>query len=144
MPASATRRPVNTQFRAVYAGGPVLGAGTSPPVRVVVRQLVVLRPTGLGRVKSVPAGPAVTFTATVRPIGPTPGAREGDLPVLAPAERALAVRHEARRRTSTPAGAPAGRWAFTSRGQWYVRAVADPTQTNANSYWSPLERYFVY
>ena len=86
---------LNTQFQAVYTGGPVLGAGTSPPVRVVVRQLVVLRPTGLGRVKAVLAGTSVTFTATVRPIGPTLAPAEGDLPVLSPAERALAVRHEA-------------------------------------------------
>jgi len=135
--------PVNTQFQAVYAGTPDLGPGTSPPVRVVVRQFVVLRPTNSGRVKTVSAGTRVTFTATVRPIGPT----------LAPAKVTfqfwrLLGGHWAlvtKRDGYVDAGGRASvTWAFTSRGQWYVRAIADPTQTNANSFWSPLERYSVF
>ncbi|MGO9205079.1 MAG: GH25 family lysozyme [Candidatus Limnocylindrales bacterium] len=134
---------LNTQFRAVYAGGPVLGAGTSPPVRVVVRQLVVLRPTGLGRVKSVPPRAAVTFTATVRPMGPS---RD-------PTEVTFGFWHQLNGRWQfvtkrdvyvDAQGHASWTWAFTSIGQWYVRAEADPTQTNANSFWSPLERYVVY
>jgi len=134
--------PVNTQFQAVYAGTPDLGPGTSPPVRVVVRQFVVLRPTNSGRVKTMSAGTRVTFTATVRPIGPT----------LAPAKVTFQfwrlvgshwVSVTKRDVYADFSGRASVTWAFTSRGQWYVRAVADPTQTNANSFWSPLERYSV-
>jgi len=32
---------------------------------------------------------------------------------------------------------------FSSTGSWYVRARANPTPYNANSYWSPVERYDV-
>jgi GH25 family lysozyme M1 (1,4-beta-N-acetylmuramidase) len=137
------RPPVNTQFQAVFAGAPDLGPGASPPVRVVVRQLILLRPTNLGHVKSVPVGTRVTFTGTVRPIGPT----------LAPAKvtfqfwRRVGGRwvFVTKRDVYVDAGGRAAwTWAFTSRGQWYVRAVADPTRTNANSSWSPLERYSVF
>jgi len=134
---------VNTQFRAVYAGAPDLGAGTSTPVRVVVPQLLVLRPTNLGRVKSVTARTRVTFTATVRPIGPTLARAKvtfqfwrllgGHWVVVTKRD----VYVDSRGRASTT-------WIFSSRGQWYVRAVADPTSTNANSHWSPVERYSVF
>ena len=135
--------PVNTQFQAAYAGTPDLGPGTSSPVRVVVRQLIVLRPTSLGKVRSVPAGTKITFTATVRPIGPT----------LAPAKVTFQFWHQvgghwafATRRDvyADASGRASWTWTFTTRGQWYVRAVADPTRTNANSYASPPERYSVF
>ena len=135
--------PVNSQFQAVYAGTPDLGPGTSPPVRVVVRQLVLLRPTNLGRIKTVPAGTRVTFTATVRPIGPT----------LAPAKVTFQFWRQLgghwvfvtkRDVYGDASGRASWTWVFTSRGQWYVRAVADSTQTNANSYWSSPERYSVF
>jgi GH25 family lysozyme M1 (1,4-beta-N-acetylmuramidase) len=137
------RPPVNTQFQAVFAGAPDLGPGASSPVRIVVRQLILLRPTNLGHVKSVPAGARVTFTGTVRPIGPT----------LAPAKVTFQFWRQigghwvlvTKRDVYVDAsGRARSIWAFTSRGQWYVRAVADPTLTNANSSWSPLERYSVF
>ena len=137
------RPPVNTQFQAVFAGAPDLGPGASPPVRVVVRQLLVLRPTNLGHTKSVPAGTRVTFVGTARPIGPT----------LAPAKVTFQLWHlvsghwvfVTKRDVYADAGGRASlTWAFTSRGQWYVRAIADPTQTSANSFWSPPERYSVF
>jgi hypothetical protein len=40
-------------------------------------------------------------------------------------------------------GRAATTWKFNARGQWYVRAVADPTLTNANSVMTALERYRV-
>jgi hypothetical protein len=134
--------PANTQFQAVYTGGSVLGAGTSTSVRVVVRQLVVLRPTGLGRVKTVPARTGVTFTATVRPMGPS---RD-------PAEVTFQFWHQLNGRWQfvtkrdvhvDASGRASWTWAFTSRGQWYVRAAADSTLANANSFWSLPERYSV-
>ncbi len=63
------RPPINTQFRAVFAGAPDLGPGTSPAARVVVRQLIVMRPTNGGQTRTVTAGTPVTFTGTIRPIG---------------------------------------------------------------------------
>ncbi len=137
------RPPVNAQFRAVFAGAPDLGPGASAPARVVVRQLILLRPSNAGQAKSISAGTRVTFTGTVRPVGPN----------LAPAKvtfefwRRIGGRWVLVTKRSVVADA-SGRarftWAFTSRGQWYVRAVADPTQTNANSSWSPPERYSVF
>lgn len=136
------RPPVNTQFRAVFADAPDPGLGASPPMRVVVRQLVLLRPTSGGSVRTIGAGTRVTFTGTVRPIGPT----------LAPAKLTFGFWRRVDGRWVSVAkrdvGADAtGRatltWTFASRGEWYVRAVANPTQTNANSYWSPVERYSV-
>ena len=32
---------------------------------------------------------------------------------------------------------------FSSAGSWYVRSIANPTPYNANSVWSPVERYNV-
>ena len=136
------RPPVNTQFQAVYAATPDLGPATSPPVRVVVRQIALLRPTNPGHVTSVAAGSQVTFTATVRPIGPT----------LAPAKVTFQfwrlvgsawVSAAKRDVLADSTGRASTTWRFSQRGQWYVRAVADPTLTNANSVWSPVERYSV-
>jgi hypothetical protein len=137
------RPSVNTQFQAVFAGAPDLGLGASPPARVAVRQSIVLRPTNRGQVKSIPAGRRVTFTATVRPVGPT----------VAPPK----VTFQFWRRIGgqwtmvtkrdvyvDAVGHAAWTWTFTSRGQWYVRAVAGSTLSNANSVPSPLERYSVF
>ncbi len=136
------RPPVNTEFQAVFADTPDPGPGASAPVRVVVRQLIVLRPTSSGQTRSVSAGTRVTFTGTVRPVGPT----------LAQAKVTFAFWRRVDGRWvyvtkrdvyADASGRASWTWAFTSRGQWYVRAVANPTQTNANSYWSQVERYSV-
>jgi len=136
------RPPVNTQFQAVFADVPDPGTGASPPVRVVVRQLILLRPTTAGQVRSIRAGTRITFTGTVRPVGPT----------LAPAKVTFGfwqrvdgrwVNVAKRDVYADASGRASWTWAFTSRGQWYVRAMANPTRTNANSYWSPVERFSV-
>ncbi len=135
--------PVNTQFRVAYAGTPDLGPGASTPVRVVVRQLIVLRPTSLGKVTSVAAGTKVTFTATVRPIGPTLARAE----VTFQFWRQVAghwVFVTKRDVYADGNGRASWTWTFSTRGSWYVRAVGDPTGTNANSYWTAPERYSVY
>ncbi len=62
----------NRYYRVSFAGGGGLGAGMSPTVRIVVRSLIFLRPTGC--TSSSPcdasAGSALTFTATARPNRP--------------------------------------------------------------------------
>ena len=137
------RPPVNTQFQAVFAGAPDLGPGTSPPMRVVVRQVLQLRPTALGKVKNVRAGTSVTFVGTVRPIGPTlaPARVTFQFWRLVNGKWVFLTKRDVNADASGKASIP---WTFTSRGQWYVRAVADPTLTSANSSWSPPERYLVY
>jgi len=133
--------PVNTQYRVVYTGADGSQV-TSEPVRIVVRQTIVLRPTNAGRVKSVRQRSSTTFTATVRPVGPG----------LAPARVTFQfwqlqgrtwVNVGNRHVATDAAGRAATTWRFNSRGQWYVRAVADPTLTNANSVMTAVERYSV-
>jgi spore germination protein YaaH len=131
----------NTQFRVSFAGAPDLGPGESAPVRVVVRQLVLLRPTGPGQVTTVPRGTKVKFTATVRPIGAgIPAA-----PVTFAFYRmvgghwALATKRTA---TADAGGRAATTFAFTLSGSWYVQGLVGSTPTGANNR-TPIERYRV-
>jgi hypothetical protein len=133
--------PVNTQYRAVYTAADGTQA-FSDPVRIVVRQTIVLRPTNAGRTRAIRLNGSTTFTATVRPVGPT----------LAPAQVTFQFwRLQGRtwvnvgnRHVRTDAGGRAATtWRFNARGPWYVRAIADPTLTNANSVMTAIERYSV-
>lgn len=136
------RPPVNTQFRAVYAGQPDLGATTTNPARVVVRQVAVLRPTSRGAIRVIAAGAKVAFSTTVRPL-PGPSARTK---VTFQFWRQVAGRWTlvAKRDVyADAAGLARWTWSFVSRGEWYVRALANPTPANANSVWSAVERYSV-
>jgi hypothetical protein len=116
----------------------VTDASASDTVRVTVRQTIVIRPIHDGA-RRVAAGTSVTFTATVRPVRPE----------LEPAH----VRFEAYRRSGASwvlarsvtvvidaAGAATFTFAFGS-GRWYVRAQAQPTPVNANSFWTPSQHY---
>ena len=60
----------NRYYRVSFAGTADLAAAVSATVRIVVRQLNLLRPTNLGAVRVVAAGTAITFTSTVRPARP--------------------------------------------------------------------------
>ncbi len=134
--------PVTTQFQALYAGEPDLGAATSPPVRVTTRQVIVLQPTNGGSVKRVAAGTLVPFTATVRPVGPTVPRATVTFQIW----RLVGSRWVAaytRSVTANSVGRARLVWRFTVRGQWYVRAYAAPTTTNAVSFLSPKARYSV-
>jgi GH25 family lysozyme M1 (1,4-beta-N-acetylmuramidase) len=141
--ASVTYRPANNlYYRGVFGGTPELGAVTSNTARVVVRQIALLRPTTKGATKVVSRGRGVTFTTTVRP-------SRVDLPA---AKVTLGIY----RRVGTSwrlfttrdayvnaSGVASYTWTFTARGEWYVRSMANPTTFNANSTWSPIERYSV-
>ena len=136
------RPPTNRYYRAVFAGATDLGPLTSATVRVVVRQISILRPTTFGAIKRISRGTAITFVDTVRP----------SRPELVPAT----VRFVFYKRASTGVwvlsgqrdvvinslGQASTRWAF-SVGEWYVRSQARPTVNNANSAWGPVERYSV-
>ena len=136
------RPPSNRYYRAVFSGATDLGPLTSGTVRVVVRQVSILRPTNFGAIKRISRGTAITFVDTVRP----------SRPELVPAT----VRFVFYKRASTGAwvlsgqrdvvinslGQASTRWTFTV-GEWYVRSQARPTPNNANSAWGPVERYSV-
>ena len=141
--ASVTYRPANNLFyRGVFDGAADLGPVTSNTARVVVRQIALLRPTAHGTTKVVSRGRKVTFSTTVRP-------SRADLPK---AKVTLAIYRlvSGRWRLLTTrdayvdvAGVASYTWTFATRGEWYVRSMANPTTFNANSEWSPIERYTV-
>jgi hypothetical protein len=126
-------RPVrNYWYRAVNEGV------TSDAPRVTVRQTAIIRPfrTGTTRVAS---GTTISFAVTVRPARPE----------LTPAN----VRFELYRRSGASwvlaqsetvaidgAGVASHAFRFTS-GRWRVRAQAQPTAVNANSFWTPYQDY---
>ena len=135
----------NLWYRAVFTGGPGLAAANSNVVRVVVRQIALLRPTNGGRPRFVEGGtPSATvrFTTTVRPSRPElPRAivRYVVYEFFGSAWRLVSTRDipvDANGLASTVV-------TFTSPTRWYVRSQALPTSANANSVWSPVEQYFV-
>jgi len=141
--ASASARPsANWYYRLVFDGAPDLSPATSAPVRVIVRQLALLRPTPSGAVKTIARGSSVTFTATVRPAGPQLAkARVTFMFVL---KRGGAVVTSASRNVYVGAsGTATWNWKFNSAGEWFVRAIANPTAANANSVWSQIDQYYV-
>ena len=141
--ASFTYRPANNlYYRGVSVATPELPTVTSNTARVVVRQIALLRPTTNGVTKVVSRGRKVTFSTTVRP-------SRIDLP---PAKVTLSIY----RRVSSgwalfttrdayvdANGVASYTWTFATRGEWYVRSMANPTTFNANSAGSPIERYSV-
>lgn len=132
----------NLYYRAVFAGAPDLAAAMSNVQRVVVRQIALLRPTNLGAVDSIPLGTTIRFTTTVRPARPE-----------LPRATVTFVVYRLVGRTWTQAasqdvtidanGLASVNITFGQSGKWYVRSIARPTSANANSVWSPVERYDV-
>ena len=141
--ASLSYRPVsNLYYRARFLGSTDLGAATSNTTRTVVRQIAVLRPTNLGLIKTIARNTSITFTTTVRPARP-------DLPeakvtfVLYRRISGVWTRVATRNVFINSLGKASTTFKFTSAGSWYVRSIANPTTYNANSVWSPVERYSV-
>jgi hypothetical protein len=139
----AYRPATNNWYRVVFAGAPDLSGATSPTVRTVVRQIALLRPKNSGVIKSIARNTSITFTTTVRPARPE----------LAPAKVSFSFYRMvggswvliAKRDVYIDAfGLARTTFKFSSSGQWYVRAAANPTTYNANSMPSPRERYNVY
>ena len=132
----------NRWYRAVFAGAPDLGAAISPIARVVVRQVNLLRPKNLGLTRHVPDGTTIHFASTVRPNRP-------DLPtahvnfVVYRLIGGTWVRVLSRIDPVDAAGVARLDLTFSTRGSYYVRSQAVPTPLNANSAWSPAERYDV-
>jgi hypothetical protein len=131
----------NRRYRVAYDGSTDLGEGVSNVVRVVVRQIALLRPSNGGEVARIRSGSLLILTTTVRPA-------RADLP-------RSTVRYLVARRVDG-VWRPAATYDVTADasgrarlelqltvGTWSVRAQALPTSANANSVWSPLEFYEV-
>jgi hypothetical protein len=134
--------PTNLYYRARFAGTGDLGAANSNTTRTVVRQIALLRPTNSGATKSIARNSSIKFTTTVRPARPE----------LAPAKVSFVLYKlvgsgwnlvSTRNVFIDAAGLASTTFKFTSAGRYYVRTIANPTPYNANSVWSPLERYTV-
>ncbi len=138
--ASAIYRPsTNLWYRAVLAPSPDLAPAESAPVRIVVRQIALLRPPPSTRVVS--RGVAVTFSTTVRPLRP-------ELPTPAVAYRVYRFvsgqwRLVAQATVTARGGVASFTWRFPATGSWYVRSEAVPTSLNANSVWSTVDQFVV-
>jgi hypothetical protein len=132
----------NLYYKAVFAGTSDLLPGTSNTARTVVRQIALLRPTNGGLVKSIARNTSITFTTTVRPA-------RADLPAAKVTFRFYRLSGGSWTLVTTRDviidvfGKAATTFRFTSGGSWYVRSIANPTSYNANSVWSPVERYNV-
>ena len=140
--ASFDYRPaINLYYRAAFAGTTDLPGGVSSQARVVVRQISLLRPTGGGHTKTVKVGTVVKFVTTVRPTRP-------ELPVshvtwvVFQLQKGKWVQIITQHLTSG-GGLTSLTLTFSVPGSFYIRSIADPTPVNANSVWSPVERYDV-
>jgi hypothetical protein len=139
--AELTDRPANNSYyRLVFDGASDLGPATGAVQRVLVRQLMVLRPDNGRAVRVVARGTKVAFTALVRP------AREGVAPGRVLCRVYLMVGRTWTLKRESVVTADAGgravlRVTFPAAGHWAVRAIAIPTPLNANSVWSPMQRY---
>jgi hypothetical protein len=131
----------NLYYLAVYDGDPDLGPASSAMVRVTVRQIALLRPDNAGKVKTVAKGTLVEFTTVVRP------ARD-DIPRTHVKWQVWRLVNNRWTLFLTQISDPdvSGR-AFLrvsfNTGSWYVRSQAMPTQLNANSFWTGIQRYDV-
>jgi hypothetical protein len=132
----------NLFYRAVFAGTADLAAGNSNQVRTVVRQLAILRPTNSGAIKTINRNASITFTTTVRPARP-------ELPkatvsfVLYRRVSGVWTLVTTRNVVINSLGKASTTFKFSSAGSYYVRSIARPTTFNANSIWTPVERYNV-
>jgi len=136
------RPATNLYYRAVFDGGPDLGAAMSIDQRVIVRQLAKIRPNNLGLVKTLKAGTKITFTTLVRPIGANLAAAKARYEVYQKVGHSWTLK-SASTVLADSSGQAVFPVVFRAAGSWYVRSIALPTPANANSVWTPVQRYDV-
>jgi hypothetical protein len=142
--ASLTYRPSdNRYYQAVFAGAIDLGAADSVPLRVVVRSLVLLRPTNNGAVRSITSGTSITFTVTARPNRPELPQAHANLVVERRTSSGYVIASSLVQAVDRTTGAASFRITFNTPGDYFVRAQLQPTSVNANSGFTPMERYHV-
>jgi hypothetical protein len=134
----------NRYYRVFFAGTPDLQAATSTSVRVVVRQISIIRPVPTSTYKPIRSGTTITFTATIRPNRPElpQGIANFKVFQLKSGEGWVEVLNR-----MVPVNRANGvatlQVTFNTQGRYYVRSQAVPTPLNANSVWSGLARYDV-
>lgn len=144
--ASVFYRPSdNRYYRVTFAGAADLGAATSPLVRVVVRALVFIRPTGCTSSNPCHIGlnDEIQFTATARP-------NRAELP---PQAAQFVVQRKSGSTwvdidtlvvpVSKATGTAPFSVQFNVRGTWRLRVNLAPTSVNANSFPTDYEYYSV-
>jgi hypothetical protein len=136
------RPATNRYYRATFQGAPDLAFVRSDVVRVVVRQVVLLKPTSSGKTTILSTGRQITFLLSVRPARPELLRTSFTLAVY----RLVSGKWQRFATRDVPVGTygdSSHTWTFDTRGEWYVRAIANPTPDNANSVWSQIERFSV-
>ncbi len=130
--------PANTEYRVESERVPGQPAGASPVVRVLVRQVVELQPSAPGQAIAMAAGSTTTFSASVRPApGQVPGVVTFVVARLSSGHwRTVLTRSVREDGTGTATLA----LHLSTHGLWYIRAIARPTSTNANSTWTAAQR----
>jgi len=136
------RPATNLYYRAAFDGAPDLGAAMSTDQRVIVRQLALIRPNNPGVVKTLKAGTKITFTTLVRPVGAHLAAAKVRYEVYQKVGPSWTLR-SASTVVADSSGQTAFPYVFRAAGSWYVRSMALPTPANANSVWTPVQRYDV-
>ncbi len=132
---------VSGWYRVFFAGAADLAAATSYPVRVTVRQSIVLT-ASLKPPRTLPRGTAVTFTSTVRPQW-DPTTRMSVAYVIYRRVGTSWVLYKRAYVTADANGRARFSWKFGTAGSWYVRSLARATPYNAASRWSTIARYDV-
>jgi hypothetical protein len=142
--ASFTYRPSdNRYYRVTFAGAADLGAASSPTVRVVVRSIILLRPTNAGATKQIEHGTAITFTAAARPNRPELPQAHAEFQVYRVSGGTSVKIEDETVAVNRTTGLATLRVTFPSVGTFAVRAQVVPTPVNANSGWTGLEHYRV-
>ena len=118
------------------------GTNSKAPVQVDLATHLTIELGASRPVGPLPAGAAVTFTASVRPSGP------GHPPIVVRFEVYRRVdgvwrRHATRNLSTDAAGRATLRWTFATVGLRYVRAMALENAAYAASRWSPRIDYAV-
>jgi hypothetical protein len=146
--ASVFYRPSdNRYYRVTFAGAADLGAATSPLVRVVVRALVFLRPTGCTSSNPcrISLNDEIHFTVTARP-------NRAELP---PQAAQFVVQRKSGSAwvdadidalvipVSKASGTALFNVVFNLRGTWRLRVNLAPTSVNANSFPTGYDYYTV-
>ncbi len=138
----AYRPATNLWYRAVAPASSDLGPAISTPVRVVVRQIALLRPAYGAVTRVVARASIVTFATTIRPARPELPAPLATYRLYRLVSGRWILVWQQRVGTNA-AGVATLKWRFTTAGTWYVTASAAPTPLNANSAWGPPDRVLV-
>jgi len=120
----------------------VAGSVMSNTPRVTVRQTCTLSPTPSGTV-SVGKGTTTTFHALVRPTGSALPRAAVVFELYQKNSAGSYVLSTSRSVVSDVNGNAYLSWTWPTAGSWYLRAQAQPTTVNANSFWTPNASYTV-